>query len=233
VDPYAITKYDPALAGPPYCIPDTGPPSWVETQRVLRSLWHLLIYCELRSVMPSLQSAPGDETKLQDLDYQGFWKHLPWWEIDEMECVYEYLLDIADPGSLQPGNSVSLSRLPSTLLGKELESSWPTPTPHDDSIGRKWGQSQEAITKKSPASHFFLALYLRGPNIPSQVLGGATWQSFRRLGFGIWDLKRMCQLEMMNPPLGLQRDSTASSSGQESYTKDGLKFTWMSILSDR
>jgi hypothetical protein len=232
MDPYAVTKYDLALADPPYCIPDTGPPSWVETQRVLRGLWHLLIYCELKSAIPSLQSVPGHETKLQDLDYQGFWKHLPGWEIDEMECVHEYLLGITDPNSLQPGTSVRLSHLPPALPAKEIDSSWPIPAPQDGNIGRKWGQSQEALLRKSPASHIFLALCLRGPNIPSRVLGGATWQAFRRLGFGIWDLKRMCRLEMMNPPADPQRDATDLPLTQKSYTKDDLKFTWMSILSN-
>ncbi|KAH8704000.1 hypothetical protein BGW36DRAFT_370360 [Talaromyces proteolyticus] len=232
MDPYAVTKYNPALAGPTYSISDTGPPSWVETQRVLRALWHLLIYYELRSIMPSLQSAPGDETKLQDLDYQDFWMHLPVWETDEMECVNKYMLEIADPNSLQLGTSAQLSRLPSAPPGSELESSWPTMTPQDDNIGSKWGQSQEATTRKSPASNMFPALCLRGPNIPSQILGGATWESFRRLGFGIWDLKRMCRLEMMSAPFDPQRDSTAPSL-RETYTMDNLKFTWMSILPNK
>jgi len=114
-----------------------------------------------------------------------------------MEGVNEYLEMIADADSLEAG---SLSRLPPAPPLKISENSWSVQTPQNDNIGRSWDQSQEAATRKSPASQIFLALCLRSPNIPPKVLGGAQWQSFHRFGFGIWDLKRMCLLEMMNPP---------------------------------
>ncbi|RDW59247.1 hypothetical protein BP5796_12171 [Coleophoma crateriformis] len=233
VDPYAVTKYDPALAGPQYSTPDTGPPSWVEIQRVLRASWRLLTYYELRFAMPSLQSSPGEQTKLQDLSFQDFWSHLPWWEIDEMECVNEHVIEIGEPDLFHPGTCAPLSHLPPSSLDNEAGSSRPSPVPQDDALGSKWGQSQEALQRKSPASHLFLSLCHRGPNVASRVLGGATWQSFRRLGFGIWDLKRMSQLEMMNPPLNLQQDFTTSSTKQKTFTQDDLKFTWMSVLSHK
>ncbi|RDW63817.1 hypothetical protein BP6252_11362 [Coleophoma cylindrospora] len=233
LDPYAVTKYDPALAGLKYSIPDTGPPSWVEIQRVLRALWRLSTYYELGFAMPLLQSKPGEQTKVQDLSYQDFWTHLPWWEIDEMECVYEHLIEIGELDLFQPGNCAPLSRLPPGPLENEDGSCRLSPVPQDDALGNKWGQSQEALQRKSPASHFFLSLCHRGPNVSSRVLGGATWQSFRRLGFGFWDLKRMSQLEMMNPPLNLHRDLTTSSMKQKPYTQDDLKFTWMSVLSNK
>ena len=67
-------------------------------------------------------------------------------------------------------------------------------------------------------------------NFDLLLLGGATWQSFRHLGFGIWDYERMRRLEMLNIPSDLRRLITDSSLKKDDYTLDNLKFTWMSIL---
>jgi hypothetical protein len=223
---YAVTKYDPDLAGSSYSIPDTGPPSWIEIQRVLRALWHLLIYFELRTVKPSLRAAPGDDAELQKLEYQGFWKHLPSWEIDEMDGVHESLMVIINCASLRAECATRPWHLPLAPRKWSVQSTWPVPSPQDDEKGSQVGQSYTALQRASPAFNIFPSLSWRGPHKPTQILGGARWPDFRRLGFGVWDLKRMIDLEMMNTPPGLR----LKSEEQKSRSPDNLKYTWMSIL---
>lgn len=146
------------------------------------------------------------------------------WEIDEMECVHDYLLGI--------GTGTRLVRLPSVRCHNDA--SLVAPTPQEDTIGAKWGQSPKAPTFKSPGSLMFPVLCRPGPDTDTGalLLGGATWQSFRRLGFGIWDLKRMSRLEMMSPghdQADIRPQSTDPSLTTRRFSMDDLKFTWMSI----
>lgn len=45
------TEYGPHLASPSYEVKGTGPPSWVESQRVLRALWNVQMDSELQGAI--------------------------------------------------------------------------------------------------------------------------------------------------------------------------------------
>ena len=109
-----------------------------------------------------------------------------------MECVHEYLED----------TKISLREHPaSNPVDIDAASSILTDLPTD--LALAWRQHPEAAGRQSPAHHFFHGYGLRDHHSP---LKNSSWESFQRLGFAIWDLKRMCTLELIYVPSIVDRE---------------------------
>jgi hypothetical protein len=63
------------------------------------------------------------------------------------------------------------------------------------SEGQDWGQTRNALDSEAPGTYFFMNLTRNTYNSP---LFSVKYDAFRRLGFGIWDQKRMHFLGLMN-----------------------------------
>lgn len=195
----------------------TGPASYVEELRVARALWRLQYYLTFRC------------------DPRIFWSinnsQYPSWESDEMEYVNAFLIDndIAlyppSPDELiQKASSLSLSP---TLKCPPLHSSI-LAEPPTDPPSKAWRQDTEAANEASPASHFF---HSHGQRVPMSPLKNSTWRPFRNLGFGIWDLKRMCALELMDVPEEVPSPGGPYRVGVGIRMSPGqMGFTWNSII---
>ena len=164
----------------------TGPASCVEELQVARALWHLQFYLSLRS----------------DVAYHTP-KHVfirTRWEFQEMKCVQEFLLDnhicLYSPNSDQPMSKTSSHPVSPTLAYSPLHSSILADSPKDAS-SKPWRQDAEAAKRASPATNFF---HSYGRRVLTTRFMKSSWRPFRRLGFDIWDLKRMCALELMDVP---------------------------------
>jgi hypothetical protein len=228
---HAPTHYDPQLAGPRYEPGDTGPPSWVEWQRVLRALWYIQIDLELQKSADS-ENYPSQLARNAIHDFQ---EHVPRYIEDEMECARDFLLEASGMQSL-PLNGHLFVR-PLRLLNPPYQRfsdlPWPSCQPLSGEIARIWDQSPKALEHRSPAGVLWRALCLHGPNDPINILGGKTWKSYRWLGFAIWDLQRMCKLELLKIPKAapeLPNELGSVPSPMRNASLDFLKFTWMSVF---
>lgn len=169
--------------GRSYIPPRTGPASWVEELRVARALW-LLHYDNLTSHAPY---------QFQ----QQFYYFTSSCATDEMECVFEFLVDnqisLDLPDHNQQTNPAS-SQFSSSIITSPPLHSFALASPPTDLSSHTWRHNAEAAKGSSPAKRFF------GAYAPISPLKNIFWRPFRRLGFDIWDLKRMCTLELMNVP---------------------------------
>ena len=164
----------------------TGLASCVEELRFARALWRLQFYLSLRS--DAAYYTPE----------QVFYRTR--WEFQEMECVQEFLLDnhicLYSPNSDQPMLKISSHPVSPTLAYPPLHSSILADPPKDAS-SKAWRQDAEAAKRASPANHFF---HSYGRRILTTRFMKSSWRPFRRLGFDIWDLKRMCALGFYGCP---------------------------------
>ncbi len=83
-----------------------GPASWVEEQRVLRALWRLQLYFCLVS---SVEDGGGTDGIARNACLiegpHNVWKDEAAWQVDELDCVYEFLVEMET-------STAPLSKLP-------------------------------------------------------------------------------------------------------------------------
>jgi len=187
-----------------YTVPKTGGPSWIEQYRVVRSLWRLQLYYTLTNVSArsvSVHHLDAMLTSHPDEALRRIWGHLRPWELDEIDCVHDYLgqVDISLAES-EYKVSVQHASLPSLSFEMDTATSatilLDTPSASDETIFL-WHQDLELAQYASDGYNSFHSYGLRSLMSP---LKESSSKHFRRLGFGIWDLKRMASLELLNAP---------------------------------
>lgn len=202
--------------------PDTNDaPSWIEEQRVYRALWRIQLYYDFVKYSKK-QDDPCDDvrTTLHLKGPRRVWGRLLSWELDEMGCVYEYLNDIRSPKETLKLPSIKHSdirRMPQRI-------------PEDTESDYIWCQCTDALENPSMGFYFFHKHASRMPTSPMYV---ESFAPFRRVGFGIWDLKRMFGLGMLNVPVKIEPyvNFDGYLPGLENrLSSDNLYFTWSSIV---
>ena len=228
----AVNEWPPGIS---YSPQDCGPPSWVEEERVLRALWRLQVFFDLRREIPDTPWLGPRSQKLGNIDGSEFWKALPAWELDEIDCVYECLQDIIGQDS---NNSSELSapvqsrdrmrQLPVAPLVGIVEA-WPAAGWELEAPQNLMKDNQEASLRPNPGFNFFRTLGSLGGRSP---LDGTDFREFRRIGFGIWSMKRLCGLEVWNwpPKVVPPRNGIYYQFGVDEWmSTDNILFTWRSI----
>ncbi|KAL1969769.1 hypothetical protein VTN77DRAFT_7278 [Rasamsonia byssochlamydoides] len=199
-------------AGKRYQPRNAGPPSWVEEQRVARAFWQVQMLYDLRkaAVQGQLGWPQDDLDRLHWLDAATFWRATGV-QAEQIWAVMEYIDEMETKGGC------SAQKPPWPV--REVTVRWPTPEPvSQDASGLDWEQDAVHLDKETPGYRCvgLLAGHARSP------LRYVTFAPFSRLGFAFWDLKRLCALELVDPP--------PKSVG--SFVPYGrLAFTWCSILS--
>lgn len=215
--------------GRAYTPPTTGTPSWVEEYRVVRALWLLQLYRVLETKYEPLK---GNDSYLRAEDYgfsQAWGTRLKDWEYDNMECVQDWLNE----------KHISLYRVtetehlssPQVSLAEAERRSILEQAP-TDKLSHAWQQDFDASQHFSMSFRFF---HTYGKKSPSSVLKNSQWKTFRRLGFGIWDLKRMAVMELLAVPKEVpEPDGTVYRTGFGVPLAIGdVCFTWKSIEDQR
>ena len=202
----------------------TGFPSWVEEYRVVHAFWLIQLY---RILQTELKPMNGNESNVPDKDY-GFsaalGDRLKEWELDNMECVQDWL-DEMQISLYTFSEAVPLSSKSSVSL-EEADTRSALDHPPTDRFSHRWQQDM-AATQHENASYRLFHTY--GQKSPSSMLRNSQWQFFRRLGFGIWDLKRMVKMELLSVPRQVpEPDGTVFGFGVRLGIGD-VCFTWESI----
>lgn len=170
----------------PYQPLHCGPASWVEEQRVLRALWRLQLYFCLVSIVEDGGGTDGIARNACLIEgLHNVWKDEAAWQIDELDCVYEFLVEMET-------STAPLSSLPS--VASRLVTAPQRPPEHTEAHCR-WEQTPMYLRDyPGPGASYFSALgiYHYSP------LHGASFKPLRRLGMGIWDRKKMVGLGLVN-----------------------------------
>ena len=192
---------------------------------MVRALWLLQLY---RILEAHCESPKGKSSHVGAKDYrssEAWGPRLKNWELDNMEWVEDWLSEMqisfySTTETVYPFSpQISLEEAD----GKFILEHAPT-----DKLSNTWQQDFDASQRPNLAFHFFHTFGMRSP---TSVLMNSEWKTFRRLGFGIWDLKRMAVMELLAVPREVpEPDGTRYRTGFGVELNVGdVCFTWKSI----
>ena len=215
-------------------------PSWLEQQRVLKSLWRLQLYLDLLAIRLPHTTAPSDERMTRYLRDWGptrlYSKLLAYSEVVEMNYVHRYIsTTFYDLNGYNPGDTRRLEVLPQLQISTV---STPVSLRGPGEGTHFWMQADRAAALQAPGAQFLLRAYTRY-RFPESMTG--IW-TFRCLGFLMWDLKRMIALGLLVDPHNLVEqdeysmpewvDSNISTTGVivDEETFRGMVAKWQQLL---
>ena len=239
---YPFRKYP---EGKKYAPMKNGPATWVEEYRVIRALWRLQLFCLLTK--PNTRVTPRTHEEAAYLEcciparqdeFSNYFSHLTSWEIDEILCVQDYLESARISMRAPPSTSHDADNSSYSTSGSNQTNSSPStpssssatppvfPVPAASRFNSPPSPFQRhhdliAIKRSTEAYNFFHRYGLRQPTSPLQR---SNWSNFRRLGFGIWDQERMCQMELFRLPAAIRDEA-----GRSDLSIDDVAFTWKSV----
>ena len=208
-----------------YLPQDTGPPSWVEEQRMIKSFWQLQFFLELQGA--GHKGRLGTNWPRQEVDVlsqssaDGFY--------DVFASQREQILTACDflgAVASRTVNSIeavheNASNLPTIrwVDGAVLRHSCAEPLSFERNKDT-FSQGPENLDRTPWAYHFHYSMSLSDRWFDgSPLMLGYPFQTWRKHGFAIWDDKRMVDLGMRHP--------RKASFGANSIR---YSFRWWSIL---
>lgn len=244
---FDLSHFEPFNGVPPgvaYTPQKTGPPCWIERYRVECTLWRLQLLsmfglCD-GSVNSSAARAISEEGYIMSQDLMRMLHAMLPWELDQMEALQEYM----DKEEEWIFNGYTYSEhLESECHDPVMElastsASVPMSLPPLDvmptgELARAWEQDRAAARRPTSA----WCLWDHGVQWPQLPIRGESWETFCQLGFGFWDLKRMCEMELMSGQSTellptLARGQTLRNDVGIRLSRHNCIFTWMSIKMD-
>lgn len=228
--------------GVAYVPQKTGPASWIERYRVECTLWRLQLLnmfglCH-GTIHSSAARSISEERSITSQDFMRMWHAITPWETDQMKALQEYMdkefismvytyLEYLEGGYRHPDMELA-STSASVLIGQAPLDVMPT-----GELARAWEQDRAAARRPTSAR----CLFGHGVEYPQTPIRGEYWYTFRRLGFGFWDSKRMCEMELLSGRM--TELSPAFTRGHALRSDVGIRlsrpsciFTWMSIKLD-
>ncbi|KAK2051687.1 hypothetical protein LY76DRAFT_673941 [Colletotrichum caudatum] len=206
--------------GAPYRPQDVGPPTWIEEQRVVRGLWRLQVFHELKTALSEGRTGWPDEDKqraagMTPEDLFDGWRP----QLEELLTVADFVRGYTAGPGVEEGFAVRDRdmRLPNPPAGDDEAPSWPVlcqPPPTDAWPG--WARRLNA-----PAAAWAFFSYLHAS--PRSPIRGVEFWPFRRLGLAVWGREKLARLELTNPA------GSAASRGPLRGRED-VEFTWRSLL---
>jgi hypothetical protein len=191
--PNIILAFDGAESRP-YQPHNTGPPSWVEEQRVVKALWRIQFLSELKLARNEgrLNWAGDDLKALESTSLINFYSIKPW-ELDQILTTWKFIQELR---AREGVNSDSISQLPTASLGESFNANCalqPCLDLKDDPF-----QQGEKYLDLAPMSYIFHRGFIaRDPKF--SPLQGMPFKPYRKFGFAIWDDKRMTDLGFAEP----------------------------------
>jgi hypothetical protein len=177
----------------PYQLQTTGPPSWVEEQRVVKSFWRIQLFLELKLARKEdrLGWTDKDLEMLDSTTLTSFYNIISW-ELDQILTVWEFIQEL---GSREDIYSNSISRLPTPILGKPFNPDCALQPSLD--LKEDYFQQGERYLDQASGSCRFQRFMARDPK--HSPLPGLPFEPYRKFGFAIWDDKRMTDLGFAAP----------------------------------
>ncbi|KAG6999608.1 hypothetical protein G7Y79_00033g067960 [Physcia stellaris] len=207
--------------------------SWVEEQRISRALWHLQLYVDIVSMREAgrVSNTVDDITLVLRRDGpQRVWNKLAKWELEEIDCVHDYLVEMSKTTKPCSSDSPYLVSMP---VITHLPVALPASYPYDDEYTRAWAQRELHLNRQNTA----VGLMRIMRNQHDSPLRGCDFKPFWRLGFWIWDTKRMATLGLVAIPTFIreQNEQELKEAGldqlptRHSLSMDELFTRWRSV----
>lgn len=183
----------------PIPLVDAGPPSWVEEMRVGRLMWFMQLWCDLHDAaqdgrlagcgwsddcirrMQSISANGLAESTMLGIGRTGEWQHHG--GKAEIKTVTAYLDELRSEDATT--SATSLPWPPADVIAQTREGQEPPPERTD--LTFEWYLGEENLDFPGIGHDTFVSSCMEN----SWILDGATFDSYRRLGFSIWDGKRM------------------------------------------
>ena len=180
-----------------YRIPKCEEHSWVEEQRVLRALWRVVVYLD---VLKLVRPDEGQKGELWDtLATEGplrLWLHLVGdgkhtragkllWDLQELECVEDFLFELSYPAMDSKCQTPQLQRLPMIEVGPYIP---PKPLPSLTITKGLFSDPYGEIERSSRGYSYFCREY---HHLYRFALDNLDFKPFQLLGLGVWDHERL------------------------------------------
>ncbi|KAI4261668.1 MAG: hypothetical protein L6R42_003137 [Xanthoria sp. 1 TBL-2021] len=216
----------------PYKIIPFEEPSWIEEQRVLRALWRIVVFIDLQAILAPVWA--GKDCGAQDEDaldsihtvfrtqgLNSLWS-APWLEVvsgvrginpeqlEEMECVMEFLIEVTPSKSSPPARSTEdehppqqLQRLPNIEATDHYRVLLQPPPRTGDQMARLWAQAVSDLDFPTHGYRFSHgAPFVQAPELidlrrgyeMGESLFAYEFKSLRRLGMVFWDGEKLVRL---------------------------------------
>ncbi|EMD87138.1 hypothetical protein COCC4DRAFT_61887 [Bipolaris maydis ATCC 48331] len=203
----------------------TGPPSWVEEQRVVKAFWRLQFLLELQGASNKSRLMtywPAQEVDvLSKSSPDDFYEMFPYQQ-DQTLTACDFFGGVTS-GTITSVEAVhdNTHGLPTIRWTENTVPRWPCAEPLSFEINKDFfRQGQNCVDLTPPSYHFQYLMSIPHPEGESCLLG-LPFQPYRKYGFAIWDEKRMVDLGMRDP----KRKSLLAN-------RIFYSFRWWSILTE-
>ncbi|KAL0943116.1 uncharacterized protein CTRU02_201002 [Colletotrichum truncatum] len=182
----------------------TGPPSWVEEQRMTKAFWRLQFFIELQRAGESGHLGahwPGQDVDMLLTSTLGEFYEVFDFERQQILTAYDFFLTITSrPGTMQISLRDNAHGLPTILQTEGTISNLMGPCAEQPSFGfgeDTFHQGPEHLDT-TPMSYHFQDI-MSGHDPKGSPLMGIPFEPYRKFGFAIWDNKRMIDLGLRDP----------------------------------
>lgn len=198
----------------PYQVHDSGPPSWVEVQRVYRALWRLQLFLDVQKAASGdtkLNWPPDHVQKILNMVPEIFWGPMEHNLLEELKTV-KGCVERLYPNWFK-------TQLP--IYRGNICYNWPTLS-LDNLVPQYSRLTPAAYLNYRSRGFSFIEELSR-----TSVLPYVGFSPFRRHGLVIWDRKRLMALELDRAIYNNVQDYSGI------YTSiTNLYYTWWSIMTD-
>ncbi|KAI4175688.1 MAG: hypothetical protein LQ346_008034 [Caloplaca aetnensis] len=226
----------------PYAPVTWSTPSWIEEQRVLRALWRIQVYTQLRGIVMRRQNPnswnPVDTVlKIQGPERicrnAGRWDGR--WELDELDWVYNFLLRDATPETTTATDMGQYRHLSLMPRAKQQQVAMPALYPKHDANLYCWDQAELHLGSESTGASFIRTLSIGRSSRQYGDDFDRFWQEdlglwplsrLWQLGLGMWDGKRMAMLGLLRGPSEV--DGVRMSESEKDGLKRAVNTGWLS-----
>jgi hypothetical protein len=163
----------PTPLGTRYMLQNSGPPSWIEQQRVERALWRVQLYLDLRDAAEhkELQWSTRDIERLQSMNLESFWHSETFGKgpYEQMRSVVHFWQESDSAAPLKD----FFWKARHQLAQVETQFKFETPVP-------QYGKSFE-LDEEAPGQVFMSGIFVK----EGSPMRGADLTFYRQLGFYI------------------------------------------------
>lgn len=205
-----------------YNVRDILEPSWIEEQRVVRALWRIVIYLDVRKATSGGEESQARPDTCND-GRNSVWCGLSGHESRELRCIYDFLRG-TDYGAISStSGSAPLQSLPAI----ERENfSVPKQIPLPNAMAQYWWQLPDQLHRPSPGFQCFCT-YPEGVCHRGRfVIDRRGGETFVNLGLDIWDGEKLTRLGLvvLNTRQGMIRTRLGLCKGGSEHVHRLLKY---------
>ncbi|KAI8937701.1 hypothetical protein NX059_005402 [Plenodomus lindquistii] len=199
-------KFETSESRKDYVPQDTGPPSWVEEQRMIKAFWRLQFFLELQDAGNKGRLGthwPEEEVNVLSKSSPGGFPDVFDFEKQQILTACDFF-DAVTSGTITSVQAVpdhTSSGLPAIFWIEGKVQRYLCDEPPLFELKPDMFQQDRGYLEHPPASYMFHYWMSNPPLDGWPYLMGFPFQPWRKYGFAIWDNKRLADLGMRDPRL--------------------------------